>query len=308
MQITVFHHSKHLSADDVDDAREVCPVCGHGEPRHQVHRLQRDPDVFLLHCPKCHACSASHLPKARVLEQYYATYYQGDSKREHVTFHNPDRFGRHLSKWIDLSLDSSASTPIRICDIGGGDGALSVALARRFRHPCKIDVVDYPTLRYESTDMVQIRYLQDIERALDSYDIVIASAVIEHMTRLREIMPRILGLAAPGGYFYARTPYIVPFLKLWPNLDFTFPAHIHDLGPDFWSHALRLYGVSGDIVTSQPSIVETTVSHAFVRTLLSLSLKFPARLEQALGLCADRAPLWKFVGGWEVVFRMRPAS
>ena len=243
------------------------------------------------------------MPTSQVLDRYYRKYYEAHGDRENVAFHRPIRFGRHLIKWIRFPPIFDQAQPLRICDIGGGDGSLGVAVAQCLGYPCELDVVDFPSKRLKSTADLKIAYLEDLRVAAGAYHLVLASAVIEHMTQLSAIMPAIFDLIGPGGYFYARTPYVLPFMKVFRGLDFTFPGHLHDLGPEFWNGVLRIYGRSGEIVVSQPSIVETDLRFDVPRTLLSMALKCPAMLECRLST-RPRTPLWPFVGGWEIILRM----
>jgi hypothetical protein len=103
-----------------------------------------------------------------------------------------------------------------------------------------------------------------------------------------------------GGVMYARTPFILPFIRL-ANLtgigvDFSYPCHLHDLGARFWNNFTGNIPVPGtyEIIHSRPSIVETTFKHHFFRTLLAYTLKAPGFVFQ------KHYPL---VGGWEVMIK-----
>jgi hypothetical protein len=97
---------------------------------------------------------------------------------------------------------------------------------------------------------------------------------------------------------------MVPLLRLLKRLqismDFTFPAHFHDLGQDFWQNVIPTLGMADQewtVVHSHPSLVETSFAQNFLRTLLSYVMK---------------APWWvfgfyyRFTGGWEVFIRRKP--
>ncbi len=77
-------------------------------------------------------------------------------------------------------------------------------------------------------------------------------------------------------------------------MDFTYPAHLHDLGRGFWNGILGRLALDSQyrIRHSATSIVETVFSEAPVRTVAAHALKLPSHL----------FPSWPFVGGWEVVF------
>ena len=74
------------------------------------------------------------------------------------------------------------------------------------------------------------------------------------------------------------------------------------MGSVFWGRFIETFGMKGRMLSSRPSLVETTFAHAPARTLLAHALKAPAMLEQAL-LGRNRPPRWSLVGGWEAVMR-----
>ncbi len=101
---------KRLGTADLDDAREMCPVCHSSRPRRPVYRIQRDPDIEMLECATCGAASASHMPEPGVLATYYAQYYSEVSRR--YTLDDPLRFARHVFScdaglaWINAASHS----------------------------------------------------------------------------------------------------------------------------------------------------------------------------------------------------------
>ena len=80
------------------------------------------------------------------------------------------------------------------------------------------------------------------------------------------------------------------------NWDFTFPAHIYDLGQDFWESLFndKITKEYFTILRSTPSIVETSFRNHFWRTLFAYALKAPWYV---LG------KRYTLVGGWEVLVR-----
>ena len=162
-------------------------------------------------------------------------------------------------------------------------------------------MVDYNQKVISAQDSRIVLKRKDTLKGIQSnYDIVIASAIIEHLPQPNDILNRLLNLIDKGGIFYARTPYVVPFIKLFRffgiKWDFTYPAHVHDLGQEFWESYFNHTVSSSDfeIIESKPSIVETTFQEHFTRTLVAYVLKTPWYL---LGR------MYKFVGGWEVFIR-----
>ena len=131
------------------------------------------------------------------------------------------------------------------------------------------------------------------------YGFVIASAVIEHHPRPRILLRDLLQCIEKGGFFYARTPYIFPIMKLFKpvgvRVDFTYPAHIHDLGQGFWvSYFTEDQSGEFQILKSRPSIVQTTISKHFLNTVTAHLFKSPWYLF---------GKSYKYVGGWEIFVR-----
>lgn len=299
IQATGFHRGKLLGAADIDDAGDMCPVCRSSQPRKPVFRVQHDPDIDMLECATCGAASASHMPKPDVLRTYYAEYYSGRSLRH--TMHKTERFARHA---LRAMLDLDESKPLRILDFGGGDGSLAVAIARLLQaqgnsEPVTIDVVDYPEPRDPGDPRISIRAHRDLTTLDGGYDLILASAIFEHIPDAYTTIRQVLDCAISGTYMYARTPFVLPLTRLIPSIDITYPGHVHDMGSAFWDRFIETFEMKGTMLSSRPSLVETTFAHAPVRTVLAHALKAPALIEQAL--LGTSRPRWSLVGGWEAV-------
>ena len=302
MQATSFHKGRHVNREDVYEARDRCPVCLSQDERHACFRIQDDPLIEMLFCKACEACSASHMPKQELLDRYYAQYYS--KADDHVAFSSPERFARHLS----TVLKPQAVGSLRILDFGGGDGSLAIALAQKFHigagshFPIAIDVVDYERHREASTPNVVVNGHRDLNEVDGQYDVLLASAILEHIPDAHSTIRKLVGMAGPGAFMYARTPYVVPLARLAPMLDTTYPAHVHDMGSGFWDRFAETFHLRARLLLSRPSLVETTLRDNPIRTMLAQALKFPALAELWLSkqICVPR---WKFVGGWEVVLQ-----
>jgi 2-polyprenyl-3-methyl-5-hydroxy-6-metoxy-1,4-benzoquinol methylase len=302
MRATSVHKGMRVNLDDVFEARDRCPVCLSQDERHACLRIQDNPLIEMLFCRACEACSASHMPKQELLDRYYSQYYSQTG--HHVTFGNPDRFARHLSTVIKPQAVSS----LRILDFGGGDASLAIALAQKFQFsagfhiPIVIDVVDYEKPREASMPNVAVNGHRDLNEVGGQYDVLLASAILEHIPDAHSTIRKLAGMAGPGAFMYARTPYVVPLARLVPTLDTTYPAHVHDMGSGFWNRFAETFKLRTRLLLSRPSLVETTLRDNPIRTILAQALKFPALVELYLSE-QMRVPRWKLVGGWEVVLQ-----
>lgn len=301
----IFHESRHLDDKQLLSPNPECIFCG-SEERLTICVMQKNPEVSLQKCVNCGAASASRLPTKEALDEYYEDYYRSSCFAAHtqrITFDNAERFGRHLA--YRLANYANASS-MKILDFGGGDGSIALRTAQQLlRRGCAsahITVVDYNNALAETDDARIALVRQDILEGLSpqGFDLVIASAVIEHVPEPLAVLLALLNLLGRGGIFYARTPYVVPLIRLFKLLGmewhFTFPAHIHDLGRDFWE---AFFGkvISSDhfsLLESRPAIVETSFKDHFLRTLVAYTFKAPWYLLRKH---------YTLVGGWEVFVR-----
>ncbi|EGV19350.1 class I SAM-dependent methyltransferase [Thiocapsa marina] len=244
------------------------------------------------------------MPTERALAEYYGNYYNSSclsSRDDKVTFASVSRFAKHLAaKFVQYQSDSSIS----ILDFGGGDGSISHAVAVELLKTCNrvdISVVDYTEHLIVPRDKrISISRKDNLAEISSEYSIVIASAIIEHLPKPRDTLSGLLERLKPGGVFYARTPYVVPLMTLLSpigiKLDLTYPAHVHDLGQEFWESYFARVATPNSfrILQSKPSIVATNFREHFLTTLAAYLLKAPWYL-------IGRS--YKFVGGWEVFVR-----
>lgn len=277
----------------------ACPVCDFEGARATVGRLQDEPRVELLECPRCRAASASMRPTDGFLDSYYRKTFTGhfehygDAAR--VTIFDVERFARALARRLPRRK------PTAILDFGGQDGSLARELARQLdANDARIVVVDRTD---DAVEDPRIGWAPDLRSVEGDFDLVLASASLEHVPEVGAALDALLARLAPGGHFYARTPYAQPLLRLVPDFDFGFPAHLHDLGPGFWN-GLASRGV--ELVHSAPSIVQSSWRGDPWRWIVASTLKLPAHLEVALR-GTGTTPAWALSGGWEVVAR-RPSS
>ncbi len=310
---TCNHRSKHLEENDVYDARGRCPICLHTGKRAEGIRLQSNPVIHLLHCPTCGGRSAAWMPRPAVLQDYYSGYFDssetaGGNQAVCVTFQGIERFARHLIRAMPVAAGIS---PVRILDYGGGDGSLALEIAKFLgERPVSVTVVDYQKPRTllvpEHVQLAHFTHLSEVQEKYpeQKFDIVLASAVAEHIPELHRVLKMLFDILESGGYFYARTPYMSNLIAVAPLIDFVYPAHVHDLGASFWNRITETFHLNADIVISRPSIVETEWRRAFIRTLVANILKLPAHIE---GKIAPRRidRWWNLVGGWEIVLRAR---
>lgn len=306
MKATVFHHSARLPEQDLLVPNPSCPFCASTE-RSPLAVLQEEPEVVLLRCHVCHAMSASRMPRPKALEKYYSHYY--DDKEKKITSDIPGQMALHIIRNARPSMGDLAGRDIFLLDYGGGDGSISTRVAHELlgqgARKVNIALMDYDRSTKEvSGQQIQITRPDDLAEIADnSIDIVIASAVIEHIPEPRDVLVKLFSSLKSGGILYARTPYVMPLLRLARlfnlKFDFTYPAHVHDLGARFWNNITHILPIEGrlQVLRSTPSIVETSFQQHFARTLAAHILKIPGYVfKETYGL----------VGGWEVFIGRNP--
>jgi 2-polyprenyl-3-methyl-5-hydroxy-6-metoxy-1,4-benzoquinol methylase len=302
------HRTVHLSADELLPPDKICPICG-SEERVSEFQLQQEPDVWLLTCQRCSVSSAARMPSNETLEAYYRDYYAesepAETASEKVTFDIPERLARHIHQQVVGMLQGDRAA---VLDFGGGDGTISINLGKillsnSFKE-VRITLVDLSGHVREAGDSPLVVELCSRLKSApkESFDLVIVSAVLEHIPYPAEDLKSLLCSIKPGGIFYARTPYILPLMRLAAKagfkIDFSYPGHLHDMGQPFWEAILEALGLETQfqLIKSEPSIVETTFGKHFFRTLIAHMLKAPWFI---LGRS------YHLVGGWQVFIRRR---
>lgn len=306
-----YHQTKHLDESLLLPETRHCPWCMSNQSASLV-LLQQSPEVRLLECTLCHAIFSSRMPSAGALESYYRSYYtnaQCVKSGVEVTLGNPRRMGRHISR---LLRKTGTQGSVSILDFGGGDGTVAVEtavdlLGRTSADQAEITVVDYSrnlaTLPDHRITLQSVPRLEDLPD--EEYHLVIASAVFEHIPDAPRVLAQVLSRVRPGGMLYIRTPQVRSFVLLARRLhfawDFTFPAHVYDLGQDFWEKYFAAASMRErfDVLSSRPSLVEASFTESPLRAGLACLFKLPWYL---LGRH------WGFVGGWEIVVERRHAA
>jgi hypothetical protein len=170
----------------------------------------------------------------------------------------------------------------------------------------QVALVDYNAelARSDCSDISLERYDNLASAKVTDCDLILASGILEHITYPQEDFIRLLSALRPGGLFYARTPCVASLCRISQRLgvpiDFTFPAHVHDMGEAYWTHILNLLPAPFrrySIIWSQPSIVETTLRKNALRTVAAYMMKAPWLILRSR---------YDLVGGWAVLIRRPP--
>jgi SAM-dependent methyltransferase len=302
MRATAHHKGKHLGSSEIFSTADRCPICLNEGPREAVLRLQKSPPVHLLHCPRCRGVSADFMPIPSVLDAYYTNYWPDAENR--ITFGSASRFALRILRLAKIDRDRA---PIRILDFGGGDGTIAGEIAKRLvcdrGVACEIDLVDWGAIDNQIGDKIRVRGHRTLETVSTPCDLVIASAVLEHIPEVNGAMRSLFSLVAPNGFFYARTPCVLPLGRLDLFFDFTYPGHVHDMGSAFWGRVTETFKLRARTVHSGTSPIETLFGQYPARTILACLSKTPAWIEGWLSSPSRKDRFWNLIAGWEVVLK-----
>ena len=299
----IYQVRQQLSEQDLLPEDHACPFCTRHSHRPPVLTIQQNPRVDLLAC-SCGCISASRMPKPEYLRDYYRRYYSTDREASKTSSSFPMNFeGSHrLARHLFRHLGVPAKQRVRILDFGGGrDAEVSRALAQIFldRGTGRVEIalVDYNASVSESGASVAVNSYPDLESAGGEFDVAIASAIVEHIPYPRETVSGLLHSLAPGGRAYFRTPSMIPVIKfaerLGRHVEFTYPAHLHDMGQAFWENALTsMNGHGFTLLRSRPGLVEADFRNHPARAAVSMLFKSPWFLLRRH---------YKMVGGWEAI-------
>jgi hypothetical protein len=292
------------------EQRVKCSFCDSTTYR-VVGKVKNDITIQLLECDNCSLVSTNYVPSTSFLQKYYTEMFpefveKYNSKHQAlVTFSNPNRFASRLVTLLPVDFCQRAN--MKILDFGGGDGSLALAFSSFLNQSTQVEitVINFGVALVElSSPNVKIKKLQSIP-TLEKFDLIIASASLEMLPTFGETLKSLLNvLADEKSNMYVRTNYIQPIRRLIPFLDVAFPAHLHDIGAEFWYKFANLERNRYKVIRTETPISELDFRGFPLRWLIVTLLKLPSRLESRL-FPFKLKRYWKFVGSWEVVVSLR---
>ena len=273
--------------------------------------MQKSPDVYYLKCPNCYGASVSHMPTDEYLGAYYSSYYEGEKKATYVddkkvTF--PGSLKRLANHIIEVSKGLKDKTIIQIADFGGGDGSIAIELAQSLSKGIPreiiVSVIDLNVYKNHKIGNITINYYKTLSEVENiHFDLIIASAILEHIPNLKPVLIGLFNQLDENGVLYVKVPYLLPLRKLFPFIAMLYPMHVHDLGASFWNTLPEKLGISNiKIARSQPPPAETEFKSHFILTTISHIMKFPFYLERAIR-GSRKHYFYNLVAGWEVVYK-----
>ena len=308
MHLTL-HRNKHSQTIpelyELEERFNACPFCKSKETR-LIRSIITTPEINVMTCRQCHIGYIDRQPTEIFLRTFYKKYY--GKSHQHTTI-VPHVLVNHLIRQFGrLQIKETFS----ILDFGGGDGSVSLLLAdylltSGLARQVGITNVDYNAREGEEGRLSNKIVKTDLPSfesvpAGKKFDIVIASAILEHVKNPRETLSLLLNFLGVNGLFYARTPWVYPFFSLLTKagiyIDLPYPAHLFDMGSAFWNSVLKTLNISSDfyLEKSGTSLVESSLRKRPLRTMTAHLLKIPSFILKNH---------YQFVGGWEVIIKRK---
>jgi SAM-dependent methyltransferase len=283
-----------LSIENLNKEIKKCPNCGNNNQNNTLI-LQTKPLVNMIKCSICKLAYANQMPNETFLKNLY------DPKIYKSFLTNNSDNTKKLAEKI-YNKTKFKNKNVKILDYGGGNGELSkqiIELLNKNNINAESLVVDI----HNSTNGEKI-YFKSVENFKDdqnAYDLILASAVLEHLPNFRDVLENLLSKLENDGYFYCRTPWEFELSKLMKFYKIKWPRHLYDIGGDFWINFFR-NKKDFNIVMSETSVTEISKKNIF-KYLIAQFLKNISKFEFYIKKNKISLPRWPFVGGWDLIVK-----
>lgn len=222
---------------------DQCPVCDGGH-----HDLwQEKNDYAIVRCRDCNFVFSRDYPNFDFLSRRYSKSYSKDAEN----FTPKGGIGRSLkyrilTRWLQKFFPEKES-PIRLLEIGCGQGDLLKSVHNNPRFAAQ--GLDYGKRRVQYAREIGLDAREgDIESqgfADNTFDLVVALHVIEHVHDLHSTIAEIRRVLKPGGLFFAVCPCVTHFKarlagERWKYLGP--PGHLWYFSPRTFSRLVRRIG------------------------------------------------------------------
>lgn len=297
---------KFLKLNQLDEPKHACIFCKSSRLFQTGVIAQRSPTVGYVECRDCYARFLDRQPTDVFLDQYYAS---DDYDRTLTTSPTKARIfaQKIISSEVKCELQSKLRA-IRILDFGGGNGRLGLAVAEvispnSYGSTHDVTVVDVFRPKEDlGARFIPASRLSELQS--ESFDIVLASASLEHVKDPGSVLQDLYLMCAPGGYLYFRVPSMFPLGRLFRQF-LLYPEHLSHMSPRFWKEMPSCLGWSGRFIYSRPAPPDAQLRNNPLGYVIAQVLKFPARIEVVLRklMRVSSPPRYDCSGGWEILFK-----
>jgi trans-aconitate 2-methyltransferase len=126
---------------------------------------------------------------------------------------DPERYLTYADErgrpFVELIARIGATEPRRVADLGCGPGNLSVLLKERWPDAAVVGVDSSPEMveKAQSVDGVEFR-VGDVRtwRPAEPVDVLVSNATLQWIPGHLDLLPRLVGQVAPGGWFAFQVP------------------------------------------------------------------------------------------------------
>jgi SAM-dependent methyltransferase len=282
------------SIENLNKEIKNCLYCGNDDQNNTLI-LQKNPLVKMIKCSICKLAYANQMPN----EIFLKNLYDPEIYKSNLT--NNSDITKKLAQKIYNELEFKHKN-IKILDYGGGNGELSKQIIELFNKNninAESLVVDiYNSLKGEK---IYFKSVEEFKFDKENFDIVLASAVLEHLPNFINVLENLLSKVANNGYFYCRTPWEFELSKLIKFYKIKWPRHLYDIGGDFWVNFFKNKN-DFNIVLSETSVTEISKKNT-LRYFMAQFLKSISKFEFYLKINKLSLPKWPFVGGWDLIVR-----
>ena len=286
---------------------EICSFCKTDYSLgKKVFQLVKEPEIWMVECSTCKALSSPKIPNVEKLDELY------DPSHYEAALSSSSYISKRLAAYIvGYFINGDIPNKIKILDFGGGNGRLCDEIRKKLKSinsqlSIECTVVDiFNSVDFEDMEFVDAVNFQSIK---GKYDIVLASAILEHLPEPGDDLSLLLKMVDKNGIFYARTPFEEKMVTLGIGYKTSWPIHLHDLGPKFWDFVITSNAEDFDVLASTTSINETSPNVNLSKNLIVHILKSISHLEcmtikKWLGYSGV---VWPYIGGWQVILRRKP--
>lgn len=271
-----------------------CLYCGNDGQNNNLI-LQKNPLVKMIKCSNCKLAYANQMPNEIFLKNLY------DPKIYKSNLTNNSGKTKKLAEKIYKELEFKHKN-IKILDYGGGNGELSKQLIELFiKNNINAESLVVDIHNNIKSEKIYFKSVEEFKTDQKDYDIILASAVLEHLPNFIDVLENLLSKLANEGYFYCRTPWEFELSKLMKFYKIKWPRHLYDIGGDFWVNFFKNKN-DFDIILSETSITEINKKKK-LRYFIAQFLKNISKFEFYMKKNKVSLPKWPFVGGWDLIVK-----
>ncbi len=231
---------------------QACPVCGDL----RIFGFMTAPDRFhlrqvrytLLRCSSCSCIWLQNPPKPEEMGVHYSKDYHNVivTNAENA---GPKRWQTHRALIAQYKQEGA------ILDVGCSSGSFLASMnnGKWKLHGIEMDGLMAKRAMSNSESEVFVGDVMDAPFPPNSFDVITAFDVLEHVYQPREFLDRVLSWLRPGGIFFARLPNIDSwesrlFGTYWYGLEL--PRHLYHFSPRSMRSLLAAMGVNESYISA----------------------------------------------------------